>query len=175
MSPSPNHRSKVLVLSVGALLAACGLSRLPDPAWTRQPTEALVEVPYPAAAPRVEFVPPQPADGAVWIDGEWTWRGRRWGWKRGRWVLAPQGARFSPPTTVRDAHGTLFAAEGMWRDARGLVVAEPAPLDTARSKLGEGRAPAQALWDGGREPSRDASLFLEGDAAAFLEADHDDP
>jgi hypothetical protein len=105
-----------------------------------QPTTALVETPFPPPPARAEFVPKQPAKGAVWIDGEWTWRGHRWGWVAGRWVIAPPGAAFSPWTTVRGSSGTLFFAQGVWRDAHGDVVAAPVPL--ALGTAGATAAPA---------------------------------
>ena len=110
-----------------ALLFAC-TAPLPHPPYVRQPTTALVETPFPPPPARAEFVPNRPAKGAVWIDGEWTWRGHRWGWNAGRWVFPPPGAAFSPWSTVRAADGTLFFAQGTWRDAQGDVVAAPVPL-----------------------------------------------
>jgi hypothetical protein len=114
---------------LGASIAiACGPARLPSPAWAPQPTSALSEVPYPPPPARVEGVPKQPSDDAVWIDGEWTWQARRYSWRAGRWVVPPPNARFAPWTTVRDARGTLFLASGVWRDAHGAELSDPAPL-----------------------------------------------
>jgi hypothetical protein len=110
-----------------ALLIAC-TAPLPRPPYTAQSTASLVETPFPPPPARAEFIPRQPAKGAVWIDGEWTWRGHRWGWNEGRWVIPPAGASFSPWTTVRGADGTFFFAQGVWRDAHGDVVAAPPPL-----------------------------------------------
>ena len=110
-----------------ALLLAC-TAPLPRPPYVQQPTTALVETPFPPPPARAEFVPRQPAARAVWIDGEWTWRGHRWGWNAGRWVIAPAGAAFSPWTTVRSSDGTLFFAQGTWRNAHGDPVATPVPL-----------------------------------------------
>jgi hypothetical protein len=73
-------------------------------------------------------VPDKPADDAVWIDGEWTWRRRRWAWRPGRWVIPPPGGAFSPWTTVRREDGTLFFAAGTWRNAKGEPLEAPRPL-----------------------------------------------
>lgn len=131
----------------------CGLKQLPHPHWVSQPTSALVEVPYPPPPARVEYIPKQPADAALWIDGEWGWNGRRWAWRVGRWVLAPVDplmpfhlpASYSPWVSVRSGDGTLYIAAGMWRDIRGGEITEPAPLalgtanETDSSSLDAGR------------------------------------
>lgn len=121
----------------GASLALACSSRLPHPQYTNQPTSALVEVDFPAPPARVEFVPAQPADGAVWINGEWLWEGRRWGWKAGSWVVPPEGASFARWVIVRRNDGKLFFAPGAWRNASGEEVT-PAPqkLTEARSRSG---------------------------------------
>lgn len=113
------------VLAVAAATAAfaCSSSVKPPP-YTNQPTSALVQVPYPPPPARVEQIPQQPNDQAVWIDGEWVWQTRRWAWRKGRWVIPPEGARFAPWTTVRDVTGTLFVATGTWRNSNGEEVAE---------------------------------------------------
>ncbi len=134
-----------LVLGTAAAVA-CGAPKLPAPPFTSQPTSALTEVPYPPPPARVEGVPPRPKDeGAVWIDGEWTWQTRRWAWKPGRWVKPTPGARFAPWTTVRDRIGTLYFAGGTWRDANGSEVAEPQPLAVG------GPAPAAVISPAGEE------------------------
>ncbi len=50
------------------------------------------------------------------MDGEGGWQGGRWA---GRWVVMPPGVAFAPWTTVRSANGTLYAAEGAFRDSTG--------------------------------------------------------
>ncbi len=52
-------------------------------------------------AVRIEVVPPQPARDAVWVDGFWTWAGRRWVWQQGEWVRPPLGAYYARPSLVR--------------------------------------------------------------------------
>lgn len=122
-----------------ATLAAVALScrgKLPTPRYSAQPTSALVPVPYPPPPARVEIVPDSPQDGAVWIDGEWSWDGRRWGWKLGRWLVPPPSATFSPWTTVRSRAGILYFAGGVWRDERGERISEPQPLAVANASTG---------------------------------------
>lgn len=123
-------RLVVVQAALGITIAfACGPPRLPAPPYTRHPTSALEEVPYPPPPARVEAIPRRPkVERSVWIDGEWTWQTRRWVWKSGRWVKPPSGARFAPWTTVRDRIGTLYFAGGTWRDAASAEVAEPEPL-----------------------------------------------
>ncbi len=125
------------VFGVGVVLlvlSSCGQT-LPKPLMTRHPREAFAEVPFPPPPGRVEFIPAQPRDGAVWIDGEWTWEpmGKRWSWKYGRWVAPLPGARYAPSTLVRASDGTLFFAAGAWRDAHGQEVPAPAVLALARA------------------------------------------
>src|SRR5579883_2247860 len=143
-------------LLVAALLVAacaggtcgCGGS-LPHPEWAPQPTSALVEVTRPPPPARVETIPPSPSTGAVWIDGEWTWRRGRWSWLPGRWVDAPAGARFSPWAFVRGRDGRLWVAAGVWRDARGQPMAAPAPL-------------AEATVEGGAVVTADGNIEVTG-------------
>lgn len=109
----------------------CGVTTLPSPPFAPHPTSALAEVPFPPPPARVEKVPPSPSARAAWIDGEWTFRGRKWMWIRGRWVEPPVGARYSPWAIVRDKEGTLWEARGTWRDAHGEEIDPPKPLAVA--------------------------------------------
>jgi hypothetical protein len=101
-----------------------------------QPSSALVTVPLPPPPARVELVPPSPGHGAVWIDGEWTFRHGRWAWTLGQWVVSPPETFFSPWTEVRTADGTLLHAPGVWRDANGQPVAAPQTLAVATAQPG---------------------------------------
>jgi hypothetical protein len=148
-----------------ALLAcgACGSGRLPAPAYTQHPTRALSQVPYPPPPARVEYVPERPEGPVVWVDGEWTWQGRRWAWKPGRWVVPPERAAFAPWTAVRNPAGTLFAAEGAWRDARGLELPEPEPVAVGTPTHGtpvtaEGEEVPTGPTVPAKQPSPEASL-----------------
>lgn len=125
-----------LVVAATTAMLACGMRRLPAPSYTGQPQEALVQVPYPPPPARVEFVPEQPDGNAVWIDGEWVWQGRRYAWKPGRWVKAPPNASFAPWATVRDTMGSLYIAEGTWRDPKGNAIAAPTPIKVGAASPG---------------------------------------
>ncbi|MBV9947978.1 MAG: hypothetical protein JOZ69_14080, partial [Myxococcales bacterium] len=126
-------------LAVPTALAACGGS-LPVPEYVAQPSSALAPVDYPPPPALVEFVPERPgpggAGGAVWVDGEWIWQGRRFAWRAGRWIVPPPGSAYSPWAIVRGEDGTVYMAPGAWRDAAGRELPEPAPLATARTNPG---------------------------------------
>lgn len=122
-------------LLIGSLVYSCN-GDLPQPKYGPQPTSALEEVPYPPPPPRGEILPPRPASGSVWIDGEWSMRAGRWAWKPGRWVMPPEGAYFARWTTARGDDGTLYYAPGAFRDAKGVEVPAPAPLAVAESTSG---------------------------------------
>lgn len=67
----------------------------------------------------------------MWLDGEWTWRGRKWWWNPGRWLVPVAGAKYSPWCTVRAPDGTLYFAPAAWRDAKGAELDEPKALAVA--------------------------------------------
>jgi hypothetical protein len=152
-----------------AILVAC-VSRLPRPDYVAQPTAALETVGYPPPPARVEFVPPSPGKGAVWIDGEWVWQGRRWSWRIGRWVQPPPDAKFSPWTVVRSDDGATYYASGTWRDARGNDLPDPTAIITARPNLSDVVDPEGELEQTGRsikpESGRDAGPDGEAPDAA---------
>jgi hypothetical protein len=128
-----------------ATLASAGelgcYGSLPHPVYVGQSTQSLESVGFPPPPARVEFIPRQPAKKgvkeAVWIDGEWEWQGRRWRWRLGRWVTPPEGARFAPWAVVYASDGTVYSAPGIWRDAQGREVTEPATLAIARTNLAD--------------------------------------
>lgn len=160
-----------------AILGAC-VGRLPHPPYGKQPTAALETVEYPPPPARVEFVPLSPARGAVWIDGEWTWQGRRWAWRVGRWVRPPPGASFSPWTMVRGEDGSTYYASGAWRDEDGGVLAEPAALLAARPNLSDVVDPEGEIETTGhsirpaKDSSRDSGAEPAVDGARDLDAGH---
>jgi hypothetical protein len=119
-------------LAVLVAITGCA-SELPRPAFVRQRTSDLVEVPFPPPPARPEWVPAQPREDAVWIDGEWSFGTRVWSWRYGRWVVPPRGARYSPWTTVRGHDGSLWFAPGTWRDAAGSPIAPPRALARGRA------------------------------------------
>lgn len=126
-------RTLVLItLALAALTPACGAS-LPAPPTGVHPQgfTTFVEVPYPPPPARVEVVPPKPAEGAVWVDGQWDYEARSWVWRPGGWVSPPANAYFAPWLTVRRVDGKLFFAPGSWHDRSGKPVAEPKVLAPA--------------------------------------------
>lgn len=134
--------------AIAALVFACGSARMPAPLYAQHPTGALLPARYPPPPARVEFVPEEPkTSGAVWIDGEWTWQGRRWAWKQGRWVVPPNDAAYAPWTMTRDTQGNVYVAEGRWRDAKGNELDDPKPLVSGRR-----RANAVVTPDGEEAP-----------------------
>ena len=168
--PSGAMRGRLLVAAAVALgtaaAFACGAPKLPGPPFTGHPASALTEVPYPPPPARVEAVPPRPEDdGSVWSDGEGVWQTRRWAWKPGRWVKPPSGARYAPWTTVRDRIGTLYLASGTWRDAKGLELAEPAPLAVGRP------APAAVISPQGQEVREGPTAPLDAGAESVETVD----
>ena len=114
-------------------LVACS-SRVPHPSYTGRSTEEFAEADYPPPPARVEFVPPQPSDDAVWLNGEWSWTGRRWGWKPGGWVVPPPGAAYAKGALVRRQDGKLFAAPSRWLDADGGEIPAPQFVRVSPSK-----------------------------------------
>jgi hypothetical protein len=129
-------RAGSLSAAIVVVLASACSSSPPHPRYVAQSTEALLPVPIGPPPARVEAVPPPPAKGAVWVDGEWTFRRGRWAWVLGRWVIPAPGTAFSPWTIVRDSHGDLLHAPGIWRDARGRPTDPPPPLAFASAQPG---------------------------------------
>ncbi len=130
MAASAFARYAFLALGLTVMVAfAWGCVRsVPRPSYVPQPQGALVEVPYPPPPGRVELIAAARPSGAVYIDGEWTWTGRRWSWRKGRWVVPPQDAKFSPWAAVRGEDGVMYVASGVWRNAKGDEVPEPPPV-----------------------------------------------
>jgi hypothetical protein len=122
-------------LVVGLAAWACSGS-LPHPPYVPQPSSALTAIPIEPPPARVEAVPASPARGAVWVDGEWTYRRGRWAWVLGRWVIPAPDTAFSPWTVVRSADGDLLQAPGVWRDKQGNPIDPPAPLKMAEAQAG---------------------------------------
>ena len=163
-------------VALALALPACSRA-LPHPPYVGQPSTALVVVDSPPPPPRVETVPDRPTQTAVWIDGEWSWRGTRWAWMPGRWVEVPAGLRYSPWTARHGDDGAFYYAAGTWRDARGNEAPAPKPLAVAEAAevavvnaQGEIRArrserlarpgrPRRRNGPGGRRPVSDSVVF----------------
>jgi hypothetical protein len=99
-------------------LAGCS-SGAPVPPTGPHTKDRPVFVPFPPPAARPEIIPPVnvPGEGAVWVDGEWEWRGSRWVWQEGRWEVPYNGAYYATPTVVRLPDGRLAWYRGMWHPA----------------------------------------------------------
>jgi hypothetical protein len=131
---------------VAIALGACA-DHFPSPplAPIRASPEDLVDVPSPAPAAHVEFVPEQPNRDAVWVDGQWTFAGR-WRWEPGGWLVVPDGVRFSPWRTFYRNDGSIVLLPASWRDAQGNVVPAPpfvvraTPAHAETSAMREGAA-----------------------------------
>ena len=168
--PRPLHL--LGLASALAWIAACEGS-LPHAPYVAQSTQDLEPAGYPPPPARVEFIPKQPVKATVWIDGEWTWQGRRWRWRMGRWVKPPPGARFAPWAVVRAADGTVYSAPGAWRDAQGHELPEPSALATAKTNLADVVDPEGNLETSG--PSLRPETDTQPDAGEPVDAEADAP
>ena len=112
---------------------ACGGSSLPDPESATHPADAFMDMPYPPPTALVEVVPDRPDRHAVWVDGNWAWRGRYYVWQRGGWVHAPEHAAYASWQAYLAADGRLLFAPGTWYDAQHRPLAAPTPLQVART------------------------------------------
>ena len=118
------HSELAIVLAFG--VASCSPS-LPEPPVGPHPDAEFEDVPYPPPAAAPEIVPPPPDEHAVWIDGQWTWRGRFYVWDRGGWVIPPQDAYYASPERRFGMDGTLWLAPGGWfRRSDGMRLPPPA-------------------------------------------------
>lgn len=104
-----------LCVAVAALAMSCGGGIPTPPTGPHRGSEPTI-VPYPPPPARVEIVPPPPPEleGAVWVDGEWLWKGRRWVWQPGLWEVPYPGAYFAPSATARLGDGRLAWFPGRW-------------------------------------------------------------
>jgi hypothetical protein len=83
----------------------------------------------------MEVLPPRP-EGALWLDGQWSWQATRWHWEPGGWVAPPPaGTYFAPWAIARRSDGALLFAGARWRDADGRDVDAPPLLARAESAL----------------------------------------
>ena len=126
-----------------ALLSACGGS-LPEPERIQHPSESYEEVPYPPPAALAETVPPRPnADGLVWLEGDWAFRGSTYAWVRGGWVVAPKNARYAISKVLYTTDGRILFARGSWYDAQGQKLERVRPLAPATTPNNEYTAETQ--------------------------------
>ena len=76
-------------------------------------------VPFPHPAAKPEIIPPVNVAGenAVWVDGEWEWKGTRWVWQPGRWETPYPGSYYARSVVVRTQDGRLAWYRGSWHSA----------------------------------------------------------
>ncbi|HEY8945174.1 MAG TPA: hypothetical protein VIM73_12975, partial [Polyangiaceae bacterium] len=79
-------------------LASCGARVEP----ARPVGKEFIEVDYPPPPAQIEEMTETLAGrpDCRWMDGSYSWQGRRWEWSGGRWVVPPAGCAHFP--------GTLF-------------------------------------------------------------------
>ena len=122
----------VLAVSLGALLAGCG-PHVPVPPDGPHTGDEPVFVPYPSPAAKPEILPAVdvPEENAVWVDGEWEWKGTRWMWTGGRWEVPYPGSYYAKPKVERLPDGRLAWYRGSWHSAapKGSVGAAGIPKD----------------------------------------------
>ena len=107
------------------LLAACGAPVPPGPPHAPNSTANYVEVPYPPPPARIEYIPARPNETALWVDGEWRYRGRRWRWIPGSWFAVPAGVKYAHWASTIRVDGVFVYASGQWLDANGKTTAAP--------------------------------------------------
>jgi len=78
-------------------------SALPRPKTADHPnTETRIIVASKPTEPvQVDLVGTRPSATAVWIDGQWEWRGRRWVWIAGNWQEPPSNSYYAPSILVQ--------------------------------------------------------------------------
>jgi hypothetical protein len=103
-------------------VSGCGGS-LNGPVLVEHPRDSYIEVPYPPPAALAETVPDRPEiPNLVWLDGDWTFRGKAYAWRRGGWFIAPAGARYAPSKISYLNDGRLLFAPAAWYDARYQIL-----------------------------------------------------
>jgi len=127
MLEMPRRVTRALTSVCVVLATACG-SELPRPELGPHAPDEYVVVPYPPPAAVAEVVPPRPNSAAVWVDGQWNWRGRYYVWKRGGWVVPWRDSFFAPWHRRYASDGTLYFADPSWRSADGRRLLPPPPL-----------------------------------------------
>lgn len=106
---------KLFVPCVLVALAGC-TPALPVPKVGPHVGEQPLTVPFPPPPAQPEVIPERPKDKrAVWVDGEWQWKGRRWVWQNGSWQVPYPGSYWAPGVTLRQPDGSLAYFQGGWR------------------------------------------------------------
>ena len=116
MSQASRTLLRSVALLLAAQLAACSHALPLAPTGPHVGEEPQI-VPTPPPPARVEIVPAPPDPNAVWVDGEWLWKGRRWVWQPGGWQVPRPGSYYAPSTIVRLSDGQLAWFRGQWKYA----------------------------------------------------------
>lgn len=144
---------------------------MPRPAKAKLAVSDWVAVPFAPRTPPIEYVPPSPVEGAVWVNGTWQWYGERYAWSPGTWTIPPAGARRAEWATVRRSEdGQLFFATSTWKDAAGEPIEEGAwmyalgPGARAQARLGGEPLPLPRARRRGRAPrAPELEVIEQGD------------
>ena len=147
-----------------AILVACA-GRLPHPPYAPQPTRRRSRWSGTRRRRRASSsCRLRPAQGAVWIDGEWAWQGRRWAWRIGRWVEPPAGRALLAVDhgARRRRHHVLCARRLARRARRGARRSprrwSPRARISPTSSTPKGSSRRRALDPSGQDSSRDAGV-----------------
>lgn len=108
----------ILTATSATTLSGCS-EALPIPPTGPHTLSEPTYVPYPHPAAKPEIIPPVDVAGenAVWVDGEWEWKGTRWVWQPGRWETPYPGSYYARPVVVRMRDGRLAWYRGEWHSA----------------------------------------------------------
>jgi hypothetical protein len=112
-------------LALSFLVCAACSSALPEPLPIRQHPRAYQQVPYPPPAAFVELIPEKPDDRALWVDGHWSFQGKRYYWRRGGWVIPQPDSRYANCRIRYGSDGTISFAEAGFYDAQGNKLPDP--------------------------------------------------
>ncbi|MGC4064634.1 MAG: hypothetical protein QM784_08320 [Polyangiaceae bacterium] len=105
----------------------CG-GALPSPPTAHHRPDSYADVPYAPPAALAEMVPNQPATNAVWVNGDWAFRGRTYAWRRGGWYLSAPHTRYAPSQVVYLPEGRILFAPGTWYADDGSALQRPKPI-----------------------------------------------
>jgi len=133
------HRRCAFLLGMALGTGACSHA-LPTPPTGPHLHEDPVQVPYPPPAARVDLIqlPPVEMKHAVWIDGQWMWRGRRWVWEPGQWVDLGPNQYYARPTVSWLSDGRLVWFAGSLRSAETALPAPSATVDATATPAASG-------------------------------------
>ena len=132
-------------LSLTLFFVGCSHPLAEPPSGAHQNEEPVV-VPYPPPAAKVDVIPETP-DGmknAVWIDGQWMWRGRRWVWEGGQWIDLATDQVYARPLVQRRYDGQLIWFPGAFRNATAEPRASASPVASASASTSASAASSSA-------------------------------